>query len=435
MKTSVPSNQNIFKTAMLILAVSACAFAQAQTSTELKFENVSLYSGTAGANGAVYKFPLINNDLDALVTITGRSSALATINNIDIPSQGFSKAFQPQIQYNNGNVSSATTWWIEFLVQFVNKNTVVPATINNFNITGVDIDGNGGNLKEWDAFYGNSSYTVENNTLLTVSNVTGTINQPTLAGKKFIGSATDYPGIDTSATEIMATVSYINTSSVTIRMGATTTGSASNANRMYSAWFKNFNYSNPITILPVKLASFTATLNNNNKADLKWTTASEINVSHFVIERSTDGTNYSDVGVVFTYGNATDLTNYSFSDNLNNVQSAIVYYRLRSVDIDGKSQYSDTRIIRISKQAENTITITTYPNPVTNELHISIPNNWQNKKIVYEVLSANGQTSKRMEMASSSQTETVNMSSYAPGFYVVRVICEGQTAQQKIVKQ
>ena len=188
------------------------------------------------------------------------------------------------------------------------------------------------------------------------------------------------------------------------------------------------------TILPVQLKYFTAQL-NNSRVDLKWGTSTEINTSHFVIEKSTDGSNYSDAGVVFAYGNTTDEMNYSFSDNLNNIQSGVVYYRLRSVDNDGKSQYSETRIIRISKKTENAITIVAFPNPVINEVRISIPNDWQNKKVTYEVLNTNGQVSKRSETGSGSQTEIVSMSNLAPGFYVVRVSCEGQTAQQKIVKQ
>nr|WP_287424193.1 hypothetical protein [Candidatus Brachybacter algidus] len=51
-----------------------------------------------------------------------------------------------------------------------------------------------------------------------------------------------------------------------------------------------------MSTLPVKLTAFTAIL-NNNKVDLKWTTASEVNVSHFVVEKSTDGINYSDAGM------------------------------------------------------------------------------------------------------------------------------------------
>jgi len=190
----------------------------------------------------------------------------------------------------------------------------------------------------------------------------------------------------------------------------------------------------PVFVLPVKLISFSAVL-ANNKVDLKWATASEINVSHFVVERSTDGANYTDAGVVFAYGNATDKTNYNFSDNVSTIQSGVVYYRLRSVDIDGKVQYSETRIIRINKGKENTITIQTFPNPVTNELRITIPAAWQNKKVIFDLFNVTGQGSKKIETANSSQTETVNTSNLAPGLYIVKVSCEGQSIHQKIIKQ
>ena|SRR5450432_2700196 len=96
-----------------------------------------------------------------------------------------------------------------------------------------------------------------------------------------------------------------------------------------------------------KLGSFTADL-NNDKAELKWETASEINISHFIIEKSTDGINYSDAAVMFAYGSDAVKTSYSFTDKLN-AQSGVVYYRLCSVDNNGKGQYSDIRIIRTGK--------------------------------------------------------------------------------------
>ncbi|HMK24513.1 MAG TPA: T9SS type A sorting domain-containing protein [Chitinophagaceae bacterium] len=186
--------------------------------------------------------------------------------------------------------------------------------------------------------------------------------------------------------------------------------------------------------LPVQLKYFTAQL-NSNKVDLKWVTSTEINTSHFVIEKSLDGINFSDAGTVFAFGNSTDEKNYNFTDNINVSQDAVIYYRLRTVDVDGRSGYSVTRIIRTGKQTGQAISILTYPNPVSNELRITLPDNWQNKKVTFEIFNANGQVSKRTESANSGQTETLNVSNLVRGFYFVRVSCEGQTAQQKIVKQ
>jgi len=431
MKTLVPFKQNLLKLALFVTLVSINVAAGAQ---ELKFENAILRSGQAGADNSTYTFPYVNSTTDAIVKINGRSSSLVTLSSIDLTNTGFSKSFQPQVKYNGGSVSSASNWWMEFEIKFVSHTNSSPVNIPTVYATGLDIDGDNSNLKEFNTFYGSNYFILENATNLSPSVVVGNITEVTSIGRKFTGITTEYGGIDTTQTNVMTTNVFSNINKITVRVGASTSGSAFDTDRMHSIWFKNFTFTSPLSTLPVKLASFTATLGKNNKADLKWTTASEINVSHFVVERSTDGANYNEAGVVFAYGNATDKTNYSFSDNLSNIQSGVVYYRLRSVDLDGKGMYSETRIIKIGKQAENVITITAFPNPVTNEVRIAIPAEWQNKKVNYEVLNANGQVAKKTETASSSQVESINTSNLSRGFYVVRVSCEGQTAQQKIVK-
>lgn len=429
MKTNVLFRKSTCLLALLF-ALAANLSLNAQTTGELVFNNPSLESGTAGNDGAVYRFPTVSTNMDALLTIKGRSSAAVALNNIDLPSMGQDKAFQPQVRYGTGNVSGAITWWLEFEVVFVTKNTSNPVILTNFNLTALDIDGNNDKLREMNSFYSPGLYTLETPTSITVNDL---VVSSATVGKSFTGSLIDHPGIDTSATDLMASVTYFNSSSTKFRVGGATTGSTGSANRMHSIWFKGFTFNNPVT-LPVKLASFTATLNNTN-ADLKWTTASEINASHFVVERSLDGRTFTDAGMVFAMGNSADAVNYSFADNLSQVTVPVVYYRLRSVDMDAKTTYSETRIIRLTKMKENTVSIVTYPNPVSNELRITVPSGWQNKPVLYELYAMNGQVARRIQSASSGQTETLNVSTLARGLYVVKVTCEGVVAQQKIVKQ
>jgi hypothetical protein len=104
-------------------------------------------------------------------------------------------------------------------------------------------------------------------------------------------------------------------------------------------------------VTPVKLASFTAVVNNTNntKVDLKWSTETETNLNYIMVEKSTDGVNFKDAALVFTYGNTTAKSDYSFADNISKIKSGAVYYRLRSVTVDGTSQYSQTLTVAISK--------------------------------------------------------------------------------------
>ena len=97
----------------------------------------------------------------------------------------------------------------------------------------------------------------------------------------------------------------------------------------------------------VKPVAFTAVINNANmnKVDLKWSTETETNLSHFIVERSIDGVNFSNAALVFAYGNTTSRSEYVFADNINKIKSGNIHYRITSVDSDGRGQVSEIIII------------------------------------------------------------------------------------------
>ncbi len=134
-----------------------------------------------------------------------------------------------------------------------------------------------------------------------------------------------------------------------------------------------------LTPLPVNLIAFTALLNNNKTVSVKWTTATEKNVNHFVVEKSYNGINFQNAAVVMAYGNTTTKMNYSYTDHVTAVQNGLIYYRLRTIDIVSKSELSHVRSIRIDHNNELQTGLSTYPNPVVSNLEITIPANWQGK--------------------------------------------------------
>ncbi len=100
----------------------------------------------------------------------------------------------------------------------------------------------------------------------------------------------------------------------------------------------------PETGLPVTLVSFNAKAVENN-ALLEWQTTSEDNASHFEVERSLDARNFEKIGKVEAAGYSNGLQRYSFTDRSFGDQLQTVYYRLRSVDLDGT--FSLTRAISL----------------------------------------------------------------------------------------
>ncbi|HEU4574505.1 MAG TPA: T9SS type A sorting domain-containing protein [Chitinophagaceae bacterium] len=435
MKTFVPQKLQVRRLILLMLIITTGLLSYAQTVPELVFRNATLISGVDKQDGAVYRFSNIVTDVDALLTIDSRSSSAVQLSNIDLSNTGYDNAFQPQISYNGGNAPDGSDWWMQFAVTFVKSNTVTPIAVNSFKFTALDIDGDGSRLHEYVSFAKPNSYTLEANTSLTVSSLVETILNLLTPVKKFDGPTANYTNIDVTATRVMTTVTYLNASSFTFRAGgATSGGSSSVADRMYSFWFKAIDYSAPVDItLPLNLLSFTATL-DNAKADLKWVTSNEKNVSHFSVEKSLDGINFQEAALVFAYGNTSQDENYAYSDNLSTVTKGMIYYRLKCVDADGKFTYSPVRMIRIGGEEALNNKIMTYPNPFVNELRITIPAALQGKNISITLFNTNGQAVKRQVIANASQTETVNTSSLGRGMYIISISTGTQSIQNKILK-
>lgn len=129
----------------------------------------------------------------------------------------------------------------------------------------------------------------------------------------------------------------------------------------------------PLNPVPVKLVSFNAFAQNKDVL-VTWNTASEENASHFVIEASVNGKEFTAVGKVKAQGNTTTTTNYGF--NHNNAQVAMgnvnqVYYRLVSVDFNGTSETSKIVAVDFTKSNRELDALVAYPNPFNDKVYLN----------------------------------------------------------------
>jgi hypothetical protein len=115
--------------------------------------------------------------------------------------------------------------------------------------------------------------------------------------------------------------------------------------------------------LPVELTAFGGKW-VSGAAELKWTTASEKNSSHFVVERSVGGdAAYRAVGQVAAAGSSTSTRNYQVRDaEAGALGVATLYYRLRQVDVDGTEAFSPVVAVAVSKLSVASA-LEVYPNP------------------------------------------------------------------------
>jgi hypothetical protein len=122
------------------------------------------------------------------------------------------------------------------------------------------------------------------------------------------------------------------------------------------------------TILPVKGLTLSASRTGNTVA-LNWKTISEINSDYFETERSTDGRNYVKIGGrIKAAGNSNTEKTYDLTDDIREIQSCEVYYRVKLTDLGGKYAYSNVAIVKLPENSA----IRVLPNPFTSEITISI---------------------------------------------------------------
>lgn len=427
MKTIFTSKKILSAIAASIISVSV--FAQSGSSNltaGLNFQNSQLIAGDDLKVGAQYRFASVNDTIDAVVIIDSLVNG-AKVNKIDDNSNGtgYKAAFQPAVQ-SGSNIGLS---YAVFRVNFYKKGTSVASSLQVVNATALDIDGNN-QLKEY------ARINIGNGGTMSYMSATTDINVSAISNGHFVGrnqAGTEKNGIDTSAFSNMYTATNSAISSFSVAYG-TTTSTSNNSVRQYSLYLKSFSYPSGST-LPVQLSSFTAILSTDKKVNLSWTTASEVNFSHFVIEKSNDGTNFSEGGLVFANGNTSDYSNYSFIDNLSSATDMLVFYRLRMVDTDGKTKYSDVRVIRLAMPNTNPVAISAFPNPAISDIRVTISASWQGKKVQYEIFGSNGNLVQKQVKQNSSQTETLDMRSLSSGVYVLRVICNNEVSTQRIVKQ
>ncbi len=163
-----------------------------------------------------------------------------------------------------------------------------------------------------------------------------------------------------------------------------------------------FTFSSP---LPVQLVSFSA-FKENESVWLKWSAASEINSSHFIIEHSLNGNNFTQLGSVRATGNSTVQTDYRYEHQW--PAKGANYYRLKIVDRDGKFVYSPVRRLQFDRRS----TITILPNPAihTVSIHVGEPGG------TLRLMGSTGQIIKKMRMTQGNTV--IDVSSLAPGIYI-----------------
>ncbi len=145
-----------------------------------------------------------------------------------------------------------------------------------------------------------------------------------------------------------------------------------------------------VTIIPVELISFTASV-SGNKVSLNWSTATEINNRGFDIERQStnqpinQSSQWEKVGYAAGFGTTTEPKSYKFTDD--KATAGKYSYRLKQIDFNGAFKYSNEIEVNVELPLQFSLS-QNYPNPFnpSTQIEYSIPKDGFVKLTVYNTL-------------------------------------------------
>ena len=173
-------------------------------------------------------------------------------------------------------------------------------------------------------------------------------------------------------------------------------------------------------VLNCDIITFRASL-QSNRTKLDWTVLCEQEIDHFVVERSVDGINFTDVAFIKGRPVINAAEAYEAIDYVTNIVADIIYYRLKTVSLNGKSKLSN--IISLQRNSKNITDVQILPNPVRDRLQVLINSGISSTADLY-IMDGNGKLIKRYteNVQQGSNTFIYNQASNLPvGLYYLRI--------------
>ena len=170
--------------------------------------------------------------------------------------------------------------------------------------------------------------------------------------------------------------------------------------------------------LPVTFTSIKATRQDKD-ISVEWRVNNEVNIKQYEVEKSTDGNHFTTMTVEQPTANNGGSAIYVALDS--KVIEGYNYYRVKSVDVDGKTAYTNVVKVLIGSLKQD---ITIYPNPITDGMiHLQLMNQPEGKYGI-RLLNKLGQTivNKQITHAGGNATELINWDyNLAHGIYQLEV--------------
>ena len=185
-------------------------------------------------------------------------------------------------------------------------------------------------------------------------------------------------------------------------------------------------------VLPVKLINFSAK-DLGNKVEVKWVTTSEINSSHYLVERSTDGHQFESIARVVSNNNADLQNTYGHTDML--PVNGMLYYRLAMIDKDGSIAYSKIVTINI-KNAKTFVIENVKLSAGSSSLKINVSTS-ESQLLSFAVADVSGRivVAKNIQLQAGTNNIIANIPAISKGIYYVKMQTPGALITKAVLRE
>ncbi|MEO6490810.1 MAG: M1 family aminopeptidase, partial [Ferruginibacter sp.] len=184
-------------------------------------------------------------------------------------------------------------------------------------------------------------------------------------------------------------------------------------------------------VIPVKLLTFEVAADPKCNALVKWKSVNELDTRQYDLEYSLDGITFIKAGTVISNNLITE-SNYQFSYGLGS--TTVHFFRLKMIDKDGGYSYS--QVISLTKKCNGSFSLIINPNPVTENLHISITQPSMSNTTI-SIFASTGELiykDDRLLTEGANYIKLDVMKKFSAGTYLIRVINGNSIINKKFIK-
>lgn len=228
----------------------------------------------------------------------------------------------------------------------------------------------------------------------------------------------------TGATAANTTIyTYSATTTSTSTWTYATSGNTKFAKFLVNSFSGGGGFGTTTTPLPLNVIWFRGVA-RGEAVSLDWEVTNEKGLKEYIIERSADAVHYEPLSIVASQ----NLTGHIYNTIDKEPYPGNNYYRLSALNQDGTKQIAAFTHVLVNRDAVFSI----YPNPAKDELHIAVTGAASGTATM-QLLDLNGKVV--LSAILDKADNTFNLQAYAKGVYLLRVISNQQTINEKLLIQ